>query len=327
MITVRWDRPIVAFVVALGLLAGCAAPAPPTPSAAAAAAPSRAEKSSPLLYTVSVAKGSTGYYDALSAYDFPSGKLRSTIRLGGAATGLCSDAAGNVWVVVEANKRFDAYEYPHGGTTPIATLHIEKSGGSVGDCAVDPTTGDLAVMTGFFGGSSVTTKAEIWRGARGKPTFYPIDFEPNACAYDGAGDLFVDGYVGSTVAFELAELVKGGSSFGPRIGLNKAGGFYPGGLAWDGTYLDIAMRGSAQAKPALYRLSVHGSKVHFVDTVELNRLWFMAFVAFQGGLVAGMSGESGQSVSTWLYPQGGKVVTKIAHYDYQPRGVTISVAK
>jgi|HubBroStandDraft_4_1064222.scaffolds.fasta_scaffold00010_21 hypothetical protein len=323
MAELRWNRRILGLVVAAGMVAGCGGAAPSIPVSPAVPADRSTHSGGALLYTAHAEKGTQGYYGVLSAYGFPGGKPVSSVRLPGFGTGLCSDSSGNVWVVVTNRKHHDAYEFAHGGTTPIAKIHIEHAGGLAGDCAVDPTTGNLAVLVGIFGGSSSHANAEIWAGARGKPTEYPIYFQPAACAYDANGDLFVDGYIGSTVSFELAELVKGGPSFA-RITVKKDGLFYPGGLAWDGQYLDVVTKRSS--KPiAIYRVSVSGSVGHVAGVVMPQRLYFMAFIAIDGNTVAGMSGANGHIVSTWPYPHGGKATKNLVHYGVGPRGLTISL--
>lgn len=309
-------------VVVAGIVAGCAASAPEIPAAEAGHQAKPLASSDSLLYTIHAKQGTQGYYGVLAAYKYPKGKPVLSITLDGIGTGLCSDRSGNVWVIVTNAKRFIAYEYAHGGTTPIAQIHIRHAGGSAGGCALDPTTGDLAVLVGEYGGSDAHDGAEIWPAGRGKPSFYPVHFQTMACAYDASGNFFVDGYVGSTVAFELAELPKGGSSF-ESIRLKKGNGFYPGGLAWDGQYLDIVTDGGA-GKTALYRVSVSGSVGRVVDMIYPEGLYFMAMIAIDGGSVAGTSGTNAHTVSIWPYPQGGNATKEVAHYESIARGVTIS---
>ncbi|HEX3370694.1 MAG TPA: hypothetical protein VHS56_14035, partial [Candidatus Cybelea sp.] len=85
-------------------------------------------KSDDLLY---VASG-----EQISVYTYPGGRLVGNI--GGAVGALCSDAAGDVFVV-----GYEILEYAHGVTQPIATLDDYYN--NPHGCAVDPTTGNLAV--------------------------------------------------------------------------------------------------------------------------------------------------------------------------------------
>ena len=56
--------------------------------------------------------------------------------------GICSDASGNVFIEGDYDQNAAIYEYAHGGTTPIAVLNDGSY--DARDCAVDPTTGNLA---------------------------------------------------------------------------------------------------------------------------------------------------------------------------------------
>lgn len=322
-------------MVCAGLLTACSnggSPVAPAPGSgvAPAAAPLRdgardANYQGTLLYATHAQKTTGGYYGALTAYEVPSGQTFSTVALTGFGTGLCADTSGNVWVVVSNDKQHIAYEYAHGGTKPIAKIRIGYAEGVAGGCAVDPTTGSIAVVEGIYSGSGGGAAVEVWPSVHAKPTKYPIDFTPTACVYDGSGNLFVDGYVGSTVLFELQELAKGGASFA-RLRLDKGGGFYSGGLGWDGTYLDVVTKGGGR-NPALYRAIVSGSKAHVVDVIKLHKLYYASPVAIEGGMVAGASGrEYGHTLTTWGYPQGGKATTHFARYQGQVAGVAFSVA-
>lgn len=119
-------------------------------------------KSEDLLY-VSTSGG-------VAVYSYPAAVLVGTLSLLSPA-GLCADNAGNVWIT--GNQQI--FEYAHGGSQPIATL--DDSGYSSKGCAVDPTTGDLAV-TNFVGakrhqrGTSLfTTTRRAHRGHTGHLLF------------------------------------------------------------------------------------------------------------------------------------------------------------
>ena len=80
--------------------------------------------------------------------------------------GECVDGAGNVFVTNSFKGQI--LEYAHGGTTPIATLSDPNQYPI--DCAVDPTTGNLAV-TNYFAKTGPGSVA-IYQGAQGAPLFY-----------------------------------------------------------------------------------------------------------------------------------------------------------
>jgi hypothetical protein len=269
-----------------------------------------------LLYVAhGVTKGSN-YYGVLSVLTFPGGKPVATIALAGFGTGTCSDASGNVWVIVghREGKRYEynAYEYARGGTTPIAKIFVRRSGDQATGCAVDPTTGNLAVLTGFYGAAHI----DVWAGAReGKPKRYPINFSPIACAYDASGDLFIDGYVGSTVFFELDELAAGADS----AHYVKTSFFqFPGGIQWDGEYLGVL------SGTVLYRLTVSGYVAHVAGKVDLAKAASASPVAIADRSIAANSGGYGHILALWNYPAGGKPAKRLARLENGARGLTIS---
>jgi hypothetical protein len=283
----------------------------------------RGDASGDLLYIGHAVRIGSGFQGELSDFTFPGGKSVSTIDLPGLATGVCSDSSGNVWVMVLTNHAYNMYEYAHGGTTPITTIHILHPHDFAQDCAVDPTTGDLAVLTGGTG-SRLSGYAEIWAGARpGKPAIFSIPFTPTSCTYDGNGNLFADGWIGSTVLFNLAELSNGSRSFA-RVTLDKTPANYPGNLRWDGRYVDVAdnnFRGYGK----LYRVEISAYKGHIAGIVRPNKMTYMAVFDVLGSQLVGTSGNEGKSVGFWNYPGGGKRLMMLPRFPYPVRGLAISV--
>ncbi|MGA8099073.1 MAG: hypothetical protein WB810_10480 [Candidatus Cybelea sp.] len=265
-----------------------------------------------LLYVAHVEKKETSRYQGvLSVMTFPHGKTVATIALPDFATGTCADTSDDVWVVAEHY----AYEYARGGTTPIAKIHITHTGKTTTGCAVDPTTGNLAVLTGFYEGSA-PSHIDVWPGAHeGKPVRYPITFSPIACAYDGSGNLFVDGYVGSTVFFELSELPKGSDS---TKNIQTKLYEFPGGVQWDGKYLAVF------SGPVLYRISVSGSVARVVSKYRPRHVYSGTPLAIADGSMVADSGGNGTNVSLWHYPGGGKATKRLTSLEYAARGLTIS---
>src|ERR1700678_3983761 len=76
---------------------------------------------------------------SVDIYSYPEGKYWGQLK-DVRASGLCSDSNGDVFIPTGNSVR----EYAHGETRPIAVLH-GSLGGIVQACAVDGTTGDLAV--------------------------------------------------------------------------------------------------------------------------------------------------------------------------------------
>jgi hypothetical protein len=258
----------------------------------------------------------------VSILTFPQGQTVATIALG-APTGLCSDASGNVWVVARPQKIWNAYEFAHGGTKTIAQIRLGNENQFFGaSCAVDPTNGNLAIendQPGSNGGF-----IDIYPGGKqGTPAVYKPGFTPVGCAYDDAGNLFVDGYLGSTIFFALAELPKGGGSF-KRITLDKPEGF-PGDVAWDGKYIAV-QTGAKPPSPRIYRVQVTSSGAKVVQTVRPDDLNYEAWFAVKDKLVVGTR-KPGHGLDLWAYPAGGKPAKELTQAYKAVTGVTISVAR
>ena len=133
----------------VALLDGCGIGATPSaawqPLAPNAAQPVRPDRSpswmapgakkDDLLYVSDVATAD------VYVYSYPQGALVGTLTGFTRPAGLCVDTAGDVYVTDLF--AFQIVEYSHGGTAPIATLKDQRK--EPGDCAFDPTTGNLAV--------------------------------------------------------------------------------------------------------------------------------------------------------------------------------------
>ena len=126
-------------------------------------------------------------------------------------------------------------EFAHGGTKPIKTLE-DKSGFGI-NCAVDPTTGNLAVTNSYdlgshFGGVLIYTHAE----GKAKQFIDHSIFFYGFLGYDPAGNLFVDGddFFDSP---RFAEMPHGSRRF---FNLTLSHSFYwPGAVQWHGDELTV----------------------------------------------------------------------------------------
>lgn len=184
----------------------------------------------------------------VAIYSYPKGKLEGTLRGFYIAAGACVDMVGDVFIVdLGYNKIF---EYAHGGTKRLKALQSASS--APNGCALDPTTGNLAVAS--LGNGSNGSVA-IYENASGTPTTYKNAAfrEYWLCGYDDKGNLFVDGQ-DSKSRFVFAELPKGGSSL-ETVTLDQGIG-WPGGIQWDGAYLALGDQNS----PVIYQFSIEGSQ-------------------------------------------------------------------
>lgn len=119
-----------------------------------------AQKQQSLLYISNQGSGSVTAYTYLNGGGLV---LVGTLTGFSKPTGMCTDSAGDVWIPDYGTGAL--YEYAHGGTTPIDVLKQRGNGGGLPfDCAVDPTTGNLAVANQHPGAKY---------GAKGNVAVYP----------------------------------------------------------------------------------------------------------------------------------------------------------
>jgi hypothetical protein len=298
------------FLVAIvALLAGCAGLNSGPQSTSQGALVSPQAKGSELLYTGQ----SNG---DVSIFTLNGTKVAEIT--GVEAGGLCSDSNGNVFVVQAQG----VTEYAHGGTTPIATLSL--SGNTMSGCAVDPKTGNLAVA----GINSSGAMIAVFANAQGSPTVYQTSAfrEFSWCAYDGSGNLFVNGS-------GLAELSSGSSSItalSPSESLNP-----DGPIQWDGKYVVVGnpkSGGHPNSGPnSLYQMTISGTKATVVNTIELsggtgakrNQNDASAQFWIQGKKIAAPRDTNGP-IALWRYPGGGRPVSTIKSGGSPRLGLTIS---
>jgi hypothetical protein len=268
-------------------------------------------KSTDLLYLASTAGG--------HVISYPEGKLvgsfESTKDL--EWSNLCSDATGNVFLTKFNYKSANVLEYAHGGTSPIAKLHDP---GYPWSCSVDPTSGNLAVAT--YDGSGGGNIA-IFPNAQSSPNIYR---DPNIstyvyCAYDGKGNLFVDGSKGSKGV--LAELPKDSATF-TDLTVNHR--YYGGSVvSWDGSYVTLA----DPIQRVILRLEISGSTATVVGTTKLGDWRNGAFreVSFLSNSLITQPTRHGDT-GIWRYPAGGKPTRVFRTFakGTQVYGVTVSVA-
>jgi hypothetical protein len=280
----RWNI----FLIAAAMLSGCGSPSTTSPSAAAFEATRswirHDVKHSPLIYA-------SGALQAVLIYNYSGQQVG---QLGGLwePAGLCSDSAGDVFVP----SRSLVYEYPAGGSLPVNILD-DRPYGPI-DCAVDPTTGNVAVVNGGTGSNVAIFPA----GSTSNPTLYTA---PNIstyefCAYDPAGNLYADG-VGLKESFQLAALDKGSDSFVavPFSGLNNEK-HIAAGIQWDGEYVAVGDGKSG----VIYRLTISGSSGRVVQRIKVQgwRQFVPEFAIIGKRLLLPKSDR----LLFYSYPAGGK---------------------
>src|SRR5580698_875840 len=260
------SRHALVIIAAAEMLAGCGGSQPPIgapgvipQSRAVATHANRGgswmlpdAKSKDLLYVGDI-------YD-VTVYSYPQGKLEGRLNGFYEIGGECVDAKGDVFVVNTLGGKI--VEYAHGGKKPIQTLRA--TGYEPADCAIDPTTGNLAVT--IFGGAS-SGELAIYQDAKGTPTLYtdPDFLNYGYCGYDDNGNLFIDGG-NEDHAVVFAELAKGASSF---LNLTLDQSFNDtGAIQWDGKYLDVGDQNTSN----IYRFSISGSQGTEVGVTQLGAM-------------------------------------------------------
>ncbi len=257
--------------------------------------------------------------DAVYLYAYPSVRRIGKLTNLQDPSGLCTDAAGNVWVVETGISHI--VKYAHAGTKKIANLTDSGFHDLLG-CSVDPTTGNLAVadLGDPTGGGNVA----IYADAKGTPKRYKsADLQAAYfCGYDDSGNLFVDG-IDAAGAFLLLELPAASSSL-QTIALDQSVGF-PGGIEWDGQYVAIGDQAYQSGNTsAIYQVSVSGSNATVHGTTVLTGSCDVLQFGISGGTV-GAPDACYNTASLYSYPAGGSPTDTITGLQY-PVAAAVSIA-
>ena len=274
--------------------------------------------SSELLYVSDL-----GTFD-VDVYRFPSLARAGKLTGFDEPQGECTDPEGNVWI---ANTRVSQMlAFAHGGTSPIATLTDPL--GYPSGCAVDPTTGNLAVtnLYGFSGAGSVL----VYKHARGTPTSYanPNQFYYYFGGYDRTGDLYVSGST-SKKAYLLSVLRHGRSSMST---VAIAGGkiYFPGTVAWIGSTLVLGdQRCNGRSSSCFYELSVSGTSARITGTTSLKGARDVAQAYVGASRLAGgdydYCKDGSGNTEIWPFPSGGSPKVRVTG-PCMPVGTALSVS-
>jgi hypothetical protein len=257
--------------------------------------------------------------NVVKIYSYPQGQLVSTLTAVKDPEGLCTDNAGNIWVVETVYSKI--VEFARGGTKPIAML---TDGNEYPDgCAVNRGNGDLAVANNNDGGEDPGSVA-IYKGAQGAPAIYSdraiwfIYF----LDYDDRGNLFVDGTSWNDRGrrFRFAELPRGANEL-INIKVSGAKIELPGGVQYNNGRVAI---GDGK-RPIIYQTS--GGTV--TGRTTLKRLCKVTefFIAGEHVIAPNTCGTEGRpgrkDVLIYNYPGGGAPIKKLTGFSV-PFGVVVS---
>jgi hypothetical protein len=257
----------------------------------------------------------TGGCDAVCVFSYPKGELVGSLSLTGAVRGDCSDSAGDVFITND----YQVLEYAHGATSPSQTLSVP--GGQASGCAIDPVTGNLAVVV-----NDGDKNIAIYPDAQGTPALYSSHLTSVACGYDNAANLFVSGVGPSTNA--ISELPDGASDFSVLSVGRDLGN--PGQVQWDGKY--IAYEGLTHRHIKVSRLKVSASSATIVGTTRFGPIQnaYLSWIFGDEILIPYFRGLKTNQIGLWAYPKGGKQLSKMQGVSNSKftifRGVTVSVS-
>jgi hypothetical protein len=288
---------VITFVAACAF-AGCSASTPTNPQAEGTNTAVTADggarnpwmspeaaKASNLLYVSSYTNNRVTIYTYIDGNAI---KLVGSLSIGQPG-GMCTDKAGDVWVPSYESQTIE--EFPHGGITPIRS--IKRNTGYPYACAVDPSTGNLAVTYEFPNGKfGPYGRVVVYaKGARPR-TLGPNDLSPiGFVAYDNSGNLFVDGTpCYSSYCDPLAngtlllEVPSGGTGYQP---LTIAGATIDQATAlnWIKPTLLLTNNDPSTHKVTAYKLLVRGSNATVVGTLRLKHAGPSYGVWVRAGLV------------------------------------------
>lgn len=257
----------------------------------------------------------------VSVYNYPQGKSVGRLKDFYLAAGQCVDnTAGTVYIADFGRSR--VYQYLHGSARRRHTYYVPGAN----DCAIDPTTGNLAVA------SWGTTGVWIFANAKGTPTTYtdPDFVAYYGCGYDAKGDLFIQGvsHTGSGYVV-LAELPKGGAQL-RTLKVDQYLG-WPCGVKWDGKDLAVG----DQTTPVIYQFAINGSSLTEVGTTHLGsgayssaNFWIQGQTLLTSTQCYHYCGRAkrGDAVMFFDYPAGGTAAKLVTRGLRAPTGASVSLA-
>ena len=256
------------------------------------------------------------YNSALVEFDYPKGDS-SIGEISGVADdpqGECGDALygaakRDFWVVSSGADEIE--EFTVGGTGPIKIL--SESTGEAAGCAMDPSSGNLAVT--LLGTGAVV----IFTDASGTGTVVADGMASTYFdGYDNKGDLFVDGITESDT-YGVVEMASGSSSFSPVTLSNTIQ--FPGGIQWDGKYVTL----NDQEGHAIYGYTCSGMRCTLERTVSLSGSGDCAGTWIGKGDVF-CADAGNEAVEVWKYPAGGSPIASLTGPVDLPIGI-VQVSK
>ena len=301
----RFGRQAFRIGLAAALLAGCGGQSATelTPMQATARAHRASGSSGDLVYAIT-SKG-------IVVLSYPNWSIVARIRAYRSWYGVCSDPNnGNVFAIRGTN---EIEEYAHGGTTPIATIVLPS--GYPTACAVDPTTGNLAV-TAISTPTELRDSLFIYPQAQGSPVTYTDKQLPGLIspAYDDVGNLFVSA-VNKARGARIAELKVGRTQF-TVIKITGYPNAYLRQIQWDGAHLVFLVPNGRGYGTTVDQLQIGGKTATIVHSFLLKYcqseyFWIDNATSSLLNFYYPPKTNNNYAVARWEYPFGGKPLSKI----------------
>ncbi len=236
---------------------------------------------------------------------YPKGKPVSTLTGFLQVGGLCTDTKNDVWVVDVGLGRL--VEYAHGASEPLRTIkdgNGEYGGPGLSSCAVDPTTGDLAVpeQNGEYTGDIA-----IYKAARGRPQrfLFKGSREFSYCVYDPAGNLYVSGLPPPPYHASILGELPSGHRQVIKLHVIQHYPYYftLGQMQWDGKFLAMEIPRLRKSDIVL-RFAIQGHTAKLKSIVALKASIGGGFLLQPPYAIS----DTAAAVAFWNYPNGGRPV-------------------
>jgi hypothetical protein len=269
----------------------------------------------------------------VTVYDYNNGQnvtLVGTLTGFSSPQGMCTDKNGNVWIA-DYNTR-TMFEYAHGGTSPIA--HITPKEGFPYACAVDRTTGNLAVSYWHPNGhyrnyaEVVVYQNATGHGAEyGPPTgFYRSYF----LTYDDSGNLFTTGFecgyyecYNAKQNVPLFELKAGGAQFLQLGGAARQSNV--SGLVWVNPSFLMGTGKSGPKGAGAVKVQVTGDQAKVVAKVPFAQTFLTYGFTVRAGQII-VPDYAGNTVRIYTLATGA-LVSSFTDSVFQPFATVVSQAK
>ncbi|HEY1654834.1 MAG TPA: hypothetical protein VGF86_06970 [Candidatus Tumulicola sp.] len=313
---------VLAAATALAGCSGTAAVSPPAPAIAVASGKTwmahGAAKQPNLLYVSNAAAGDVTVY----TYADGGGLLLVGTLTGFAKPrGMCTDKKGDVWITDSSTRR--VYRYRHGGTKAVGMIR-EQAASPPYACAVDPTTGNVAVSNQFNGLYQPIGNVKVYAKSERTVTKYGVHhLQPYYVAYDNKGNLFVDAELPFDRRVSLLELPKLGDRF-VHLKLSDGSLAAPGALAWINPTLLVGDETSDGQGAFAHKVFISGfnativGQMSFSDTHEASGF-------YRRGTKIVVPDPAANSVAIYTFP-GGSLYATLTKSIAAPAAAVISQA-